>query len=64
MNKNGAKTELADELMLQESDRNEREDTAREPQPEREWDPEAEARRIQERVEVLRKTIKDMTGKS
>lgn len=64
MNKNGAKTELADELMLQESDRNEREDTAREPQPEREWDPEAEARRIQERVEVLRKTIKDMAGKS
>lgn len=64
MNKNGAKTELADEPMLQESDRNEREDTAREPQPEREWDPEAEARRIQERVEVLRKTIKDMAGKS
>ncbi len=64
MNKNGVKTELADELMLQESDRNEREDTAREPQPEREWDPEAEARRIQERVEVLRKTIKDMAGKS
>lgn len=64
MNKNGAKTELADELMLQESDRNEREDTAREPQPEREWDPEAEVRRIQERVEVLRKTIKDMAGKS
>ncbi len=64
MNKNETKTELADEQMVQESGKNDREDTAREPQTERKWDPEAEARRIQERIEALQRTIKNMASKS
>ena len=63
MNKKETKTELTDEQMAQESGKNEREDIAREPQPEREWDPEAEARRIQERVEALQRIIKNMASK-
>ena len=64
MKKNETKTELADEQMVQESGKNDREDTAREPQTERKWDPEAEARRIQERIEALQRTIKNMASKS